>query len=329
MTASRVLIISGPIASGKSTAARTLAADARAPGSAAAVVELDRMYMMLDDGPLMSNSAISRRARRAAAALVDHYVLDRIDLVIAEGDFWIASQRDEFTSRLSTGVAPVFVTLRVSVEEALRRVELDTTRRLSRIPEVLRRSHADFAAAPVIAGDVTIDSTDLSIAEVAGCLRSVVDGSESARMPDSGPLFRDVDCVQIPVPDLAAGLAFYRDALGHQLIWQTETAAGLRLADSATELVVQTERPELEPNLSVASADAAARQFVAAGGTLLVAPFEIAIGCCAVVQDRWGNRLVLLDHARGRLLTDAIGRVRVDAAGSPETQASPAPERSL
>src|SRR6266568_474202 len=69
--------------------------------------------------------------------------------------------------------------------------------------------------------------------------------------------------------------AFYRDALGHQLIWQTETAAGLRLADSATELVVQTERPELEPNLSVASADAAARQFVAAGGTLLVAPFEI------------------------------------------------------
>ncbi len=59
MTASCVLIISGPIASGKSTAARTLAADARASGSAAAVVELDRMYMMLDDGPLMSDSAIS------------------------------------------------------------------------------------------------------------------------------------------------------------------------------------------------------------------------------------------------------------------------------
>jgi lactoylglutathione lyase len=94
------------------------------------------------------------------------------------------------------------------------------------------------------------------------------------------------------------------------------------MANSATELVVQTERPELEPNLSVASADAAARQFVAAGGTLLVGPFDISIGRCAVVQDQWANRLVLLDHGKGRLLTDATGRVRVDAAGKPETQAS-------
>ena len=92
---------------------------------------------------------------------------------------------------------------------------------------------------------------------------------------------------------------------------------------------MQTERPELEPNLSVASADAAARQFVAAGGALLVAPFDIAIGRCAVVQDRWGNRLVLLDHGKGRLLTDRTGRVRVDAAGKPETQASQARERPL
>jgi hypothetical protein len=44
----------------------------------------------------------------------------------------------------------------------------------------------------------------------------------------------------------------------------------------------------LEPNLLVASADVAVRQFVAAGGTLLVPPFEIAIGRCAVVQDQWG-----------------------------------------
>src|SRR5438034_6055587 len=85
MTASRVLIISGPIGSGKSTAARTLAAEVRASGFAAAVVELDRMYMMLDDGPIMGDLQISRRARRAAATLVDHYVLDGIDLVIAEG----------------------------------------------------------------------------------------------------------------------------------------------------------------------------------------------------------------------------------------------------
>jgi len=95
------------------------------------------------------------------------------------------------------------------------------------------------------------------------------------------------------------------------------------MGDSATELVVQTDRPELEANLSVASADVASRQFVAAGGTLLVEPFDIAIGRCAVVQDRWGNRLVLLDHSRGRLLTHANGRVRMEPAGKPETTGKP------
>ncbi len=35
------------------------------------------------------------------------------------------------------------------------------------------------------------------------------------------PLFRKVDAIEIPVPALDAGLAFYRDALGHELIWRT------------------------------------------------------------------------------------------------------------
>jgi predicted enzyme related to lactoylglutathione lyase/chloramphenicol 3-O-phosphotransferase len=323
MTEQRVLIITGPIASGKSTLAQALAAESRGSGSRAAVVDLDPMYAMLHDGPLMSDPLIARLARRAAAALVDQYIVDGIQLVIVVGDFWTSGQRDEFTQRLSSGVALVFVTLGVSVEEAFRRVELDSNRRLSRIPEALRQSHADFAASPRITGDVIIDSSVLSVAEVAARIRSVLDTPTSSSGAGHRFLFTDIDCLQIPVPDLEAGLAFYRDALGHQLIWRTDTAAGLRLANDAAELVVQTERPELEANLSVESADAAARAFVAAGGTLMVAPFDIAIGRCAVVHDRWGNRLVLLDHRKGRLLTDATGRVRIDQADTPQRQASP------
>jgi hypothetical protein len=41
----------------------------------------------------------------------------------------------------------------------------------------------------------------------------------------------------------------------------------------------------------------------------------------AVVQDRSGNRPVLLDHSKGRRLTDATGRVRVDVEGKPGPQA--------
>ena len=123
------------------------------------------------------------------------------------------------------------------------------------------------------------------------------------------PLIRKVDAVQIAVTDLEAGLAFYRDRLGHELIWRTDTAAGLRMPDTDAELVIQTERPGLGPDLLVASADEAAADFVRSGGRLIVPPHDIQIGRCAVVQDPWGNQLVLLDMTRGRLVTDAEGRV--------------------
>jgi predicted enzyme related to lactoylglutathione lyase len=123
------------------------------------------------------------------------------------------------------------------------------------------------------------------------------------------PLFRKVDCLQIPVPDLEAGLAFYRDRLGHPLNWRSATAAGLRLPDSEAELVLQTERPEIEVNLLVDSADTAAAAMVAAGGRIVVAPFDIQIGRCTVVADPWGNRLVLLDMSKGALKTDEHGNV--------------------
>ena len=123
------------------------------------------------------------------------------------------------------------------------------------------------------------------------------------------PLFRKIDCLQVPVPDLEGGLAFYRDQLGHALIWRTATAAGLRLPESNAEIVLQTERPHLETNLTVTSADAAAVAIEAAGGRVVVPPFDIQIGRCTVVEDPWGNRLVLLDTTRGLLVTDERGNV--------------------
>lgn len=138
-------------------------------------------------------------------------------------------------------------------------------------------------------------------------------------MPE--PIFRKVDCLQIPVPDLEAGLAFYRDRLGHELIWRTERQAGLRLPQSDAEIVIQTERPELEANLTVESTDAAVERIVAAGGRVLRVPFDSPIGRCAVVADPWGNRLVILDTSTGLLVTDERGAVTGVAAASDETHA--------
>ncbi len=123
------------------------------------------------------------------------------------------------------------------------------------------------------------------------------------------PLIRKVDCVRFHVPDLEAGLSFYRDRLGHEVIWRTESAAGLRLPDSEAEIVIQTERPGPETDLLVASADEAARFIEGAGGKVIVPPFDIQIGRCTVVEDPWGNTLVLLDGSKGMLKTDADGNV--------------------
>jgi len=123
------------------------------------------------------------------------------------------------------------------------------------------------------------------------------------------PLMRKVDCIRLYVPDLDAGLAFYVQQLGHQLIWRTAQAAGLCLPETDAELVLQTEDPGMEVDFTVDSAEAAVARFKAAGGQIVVPPFDIHIGRCAVVQDPWGNRLVLLDMSKGRLVTDGEGYV--------------------
>jgi catechol 2,3-dioxygenase-like lactoylglutathione lyase family enzyme len=123
------------------------------------------------------------------------------------------------------------------------------------------------------------------------------------------PFFSKVDCIRLNVPDLEAGLAFYRDRHGHELIWRTATAAGLRLPDSNAELVIQTEDPGPEIDFSVASVDEAVRRFLESGGALVQAPFDIAIGRCAVVRDPWGNELVMVDATKGLLATDEQANV--------------------
>jgi predicted enzyme related to lactoylglutathione lyase len=115
--------------------------------------------------------------------------------------------------------------------------------------------------------------------------------------------------MRLYVPDLEVGLSFYRDRLGHALIWRTATAAGLRLPETDAELVIQTEEQRQEIDLLVDSADAAADFVAQAGGKVIVPPFDIQIGRCVVVEDPWGNPLVLLDTTRGLLATDDEGNV--------------------
>jgi len=125
----------------------------------------------------------------------------------------------------------------------------------------------------------------------------------------SKTLFQKIDCIRINVPDLDEGLSFYKDELGHEIIWRAEDAVGLRMPNTDAEIVLQTQRKGLEVDLLVESADDAAARIEASGGKIVVQPFDIPIGRCVVVQDPWGTELVLLDMSKGKLVTDSEGNV--------------------
>jgi predicted enzyme related to lactoylglutathione lyase len=129
-------------------------------------------------------------------------------------------------------------------------------------------------------------------------------------MGNNPPVLRAVDAVMLSVPDLDAGIGFYRDQLGHRLRWRNDDIgqAALACPDSATEIVLSTELPA-EPNWLVEDASEAARTIQRVGGRILQPAYDIPVGRVAVVEDPFGNRLVLVDLSRGRYQTDETGTV--------------------
>lgn len=107
----------------------------------------------------------------------------------------------------------------------------------------------------------------------------------------------------LKVPNLEEGLLFYSEKLGHEVIWKTEFAAGLKLPNCGAELVISsTNGPETD--FQVEDTEKAFATLVELGAKPIAEPFEIKIGKCAVVEDPWGNELVILDTSKGLLKTD-------------------------
>lgn len=122
------------------------------------------------------------------------------------------------------------------------------------------------------------------------------------------PIFQNVDCVSFYVDNLDAGLDFYSAGLGLKLLWRTENACGLGLRDDITEVVLVTEHNPTA-QFKVDSVEEALPEFIRAGGAVEYGPFDIDIGKCAVVKDKWDNRYCLLDMTKGKYKVDEAGTV--------------------
>ena len=122
-------------------------------------------------------------------------------------------------------------------------------------------------------------------------------------------MFESVDCLMFYVPDLDEGVKYYHDKLRLQIAWKSEDSIGFLMDDKKTEIVIQNKEKKEETDIKVKSVIETVEQIRRSGGKIISGPFDIKIGKCAVIEDPWGNRMVILDSTKGTFITDDKGNI--------------------
>jgi lactoylglutathione lyase len=115
-------------------------------------------------------------------------------------------------------------------------------------------------------------------------------------------MLRKIDCVMIRVEDVEAAAAYYAKVFGLRPLWSGEGAVGLVFPETDAEIVLHRETTipsSVEVHYKVDDVVVAVAQYAAQGCQILVAPFDITIGKCAVIRDPFGTRLCILDATKG------------------------------
>ena len=128
-------------------------------------------------------------------------------------------------------------------------------------------------------------------------------------MKTNKSIFNYVDCIRIFIPDLERGLEYYHHKLGLQIAWKTDSAIGLLMNDGKTEIVIQNEDNREEADIKVDNVEDTIKTITSAGGKVIYGPFDIKIGKCAVIEDPWNNKMVILDSTKGTFITDKNGNI--------------------
>ena len=175
-TREMVIVITGPIASGKSTVARELQRELARVDTRSAVIDLDHLAEALAADGSRSDDSTWTRARREAATRANAFEDDGVAVVIADGSFNTPVDRAALEKDLHVTSAQLYVTLRVSFEEALRRAQTDPTRGRSRDRRFLGAYFAgrrDVLAA-VSETDLVIDTEVTTATEAARTIARII-----------------------------------------------------------------------------------------------------------------------------------------------------------
>jgi len=115
-------------------------------------------------------------------------------------------------------------------------------------------------------------------------------------------MLKKIDCVMVKVENLPAATEYYANVFGLKINWQDETSVGLRFSDGDSEVVLHRDLNipvGAEVHYLVEDVLAAIATCEENGCQILVQPFDIAIGKCAVIKDPFGKVLALLDMTKG------------------------------
>ncbi|MGI8757018.1 MAG: AAA family ATPase [Acidimicrobiales bacterium] len=134
-----LVVIVGPIASGKSTTARALGKRLRASGRRVAVVDVDELVETIG-GFVDLPGELFRQAQLVFGMLVGAWLDQGFD-VIAHGPFFDKEEDEALVHALPDGVAPRRVLLHSSYEVALERIRADPERMLSSYPDFLKATY--------------------------------------------------------------------------------------------------------------------------------------------------------------------------------------------
>lgn len=161
-----VVVITGPIASGKSTLARAVAVELADRGTDSAAIELDLIYEMLDPSRRpKTDEAVWRETRRLAGTIAEGLGGQR-SVVIVEGEFATDGQRADLRDKLPPTWQASFVTLTVEFDVAWRRAMADPTRGISKDKDFLAAHYRALANAQQ-ADDLVLDTGNVSVSLAA------------------------------------------------------------------------------------------------------------------------------------------------------------------
>jgi shikimate kinase len=169
-----VVVICGPIASGKSELSREVARQLELEcGIASSVIDLDLVYEMLgvQRGP-KSDQKVWAQARRVAGGLADLLLREGRAVVAEGGDFATEEELAEFERELPEGTAVRLVRLDLDFETALQRARADDSRRVSKEDGFLATHYAEFRTDWVNREVLRLDTGTAAIAQAG---RAVVE----------------------------------------------------------------------------------------------------------------------------------------------------------